>query len=116
MYTSDKCASRLAGGGAAARASRRALIVLALLLVVGLAPASFAQTTGSATLRGTVKDANGAVVPNAAVVLVSDRTGQERRITTGGEGTYTFASVDPGTYTLKVEAANFKAYQQRASW
>ncbi|HVF29080.1 MAG TPA: TonB-dependent receptor, partial [Pyrinomonadaceae bacterium] len=94
------------------RSSRWALLAFALLLVVGLAPQSFAQTTGSSTLRGTVKDPAGAVVPNATVVLVSERTGQERRITTGDEGTYTFASIDPGTYTLRVESANFKTSEQ----
>ena len=31
------------------------------------APSAFAQGTGSATLRGTVKDPKGAVVPNAAI-------------------------------------------------
>lgn len=88
----------------------RGIIGIALLLI--LIPATYAQTTGSSTLRGVVKDPNGAIVPNANVILVSERTGQERRTPTSSEGTYTFASVDPGSYTLRVEGANFKTYQQ----
>lgn len=87
-------------------------LAISLLVLFAVAPGAFAQTTGSATLRGVVKDANGAVVPNATVTLVSERTSAERRGTTGEDGTYTFASVDPGPYTLRVEAANFKSSVQ----
>src|SRR3712207_4136129 len=91
---------------------RRFLWVVGLLLTLCAAPVALAQTTGSATLRGTVKDPNGAVVANATVTLVSERTGEERRITTGGEGSYAFASLDPGAYTLRVEASGFKSQEQ----
>lgn len=87
-----------------------------VLLAVVLAALGFAsapaQTTGSATLRGTVKDPNGAVVPNAAVTLTSDRTKAERKAQTSDEGTFTLVSLEPGAYTLAVEGANFKKYVQ----
>lgn len=85
---------------------------LALFALLTVTPAAFAQTSGSATLRGTVKDAAGAIVPASTVTITSNRTSAERKITTGNEGTFTFPSLDPGTYTLKVEAANFKTYVQ----
>ncbi|CAN5796705.1 hypothetical protein BH18ACI4_BH18ACI4_18720 [soil metagenome] len=87
-------------------------LAFSLLMLLVTAPVSFAQTTGSATLRGTVKDPNGAVVPNATVTLVSNRSQNERRTTASDEGTYIFTSVDPGPYTLRVEAANFKTSVQ----
>src|SRR5215213_8018027 len=60
-------------------------LAICLAFVVG-APSSFAQTTGSATLRGTVKDPQGAVLPDAVVTLVNERTREERQDKTSGEG------------------------------
>ncbi|MFL6332562.1 MAG: carboxypeptidase regulatory-like domain-containing protein [Pyrinomonadaceae bacterium] len=91
------------------------LLLLAFALCVSLvggAPAAFAQTTGSATLRGTVKDPAGAVVPNASVTLTNEGTKEERKATTNDEGGYVFSAVSPGTYTVKVEAGGFKTTTQ----
>src|SRR5436853_5900431 len=71
------------------------------VMTVGLAVSlSSAQTTGSATLRGTVKDPKGAVVPKAAVALVNEATKAERKTTTNDEGQYVFTALIPGNYTL----------------
>lgn len=92
--------------------SRLLHLAFSFLILFAAAPSVFAQTSGSATLRGTVKDTTGAVVPSATVTLTSNRTNSERRITTGDDGGFTFPSLDPGSYTLKVEAANFKTSVQ----
>ena len=73
-----------------------------------------AQVTGSATVRGTLKDPKGAVVPNANVTLVNEATKSERKTTSNDEGGYVFTSVVPGTYTVKVEAGGFKTVNQSA--
>lgn len=91
----------------------RALVIL--LLVLSSSPVCLGQASGSATLRVTVKDPNGAVVPKATVILTSERTGEQRRAETSGEGTTGFASLNPGTYTVRIEATNFKASEQRIS-
>lgn len=83
-----------------------------LILFVFAVPVALGQTSGSATLRGTVKDVSGAVVPEADVTLIGEGTGIERKATTNDEGTYVFATVDPGRYTLRVERASFKTYVQ----
>src|SRR5207244_3520990 len=70
------------------------------------------QTTGSATLQGLVRDPTRAVVAHASVAITSQRTGEQRNATTSDEGRFVFASLDPGSYTLKVEAAGFKLYEQ----
>jgi hypothetical protein len=87
-------------------------LLFGLLILLVIATDSFAQTTGSATLRGVVKDPTGAVIPNATIVLTSNRTGTERKAQSGSEGLFTLASLDPGTYTLTVEAAGFKKHVQ----
>ena len=85
--------------------------VLSLTMIAGARPA-LAQTAGGATLRGTVKDPNGAVVPDATVTLINDRTKDERKTTTNNEGLYVFTAVTPDTYTLKVEGKGFKTLSQ----
>src|SRR5215211_3464738 len=93
------------------RRVRPSLLLFGLALCVSLiagAPATFAQTTGSATLRGTVKDPQGAVIRDASVTLINEGTKDERKTTTSDDGNYVFSAVTPGTYTVKVEAQGFK--------
>jgi hypothetical protein len=83
-----------------------------VLLMSGAGPLALAQTTGSATLRGTVKDQSGAVVPKATVTLTNDATKDTRKAQTSDAGIYVFSAVNPGVYTLKVESAGFKTAEQ----
>ncbi|MDT7781335.1 MAG: hypothetical protein QOC99_3847 [Acidobacteriota bacterium] len=79
-------------------------LLMALICVAALAQGS--QTGG---LTGIVTDPQGAVVPGAAVDVISDTTGKsERRVTTGEDGSYTVTLLTPGTYRLEVTAKNFK--------
>src|SRR5215813_13697726 len=87
-------------------------LALCLCLLAGGASVSIAQTTGSATLRGIVKDPNGAVVAGASVTLKSVRTQSERKAKTNSDGIYVFTAVDPSNYELKVEASGFKTLSQ----
>jgi hypothetical protein len=89
----------------------RTLTSALLLLVVGIA-AALAQTASSGTIRGTIKDPNGAIIPSANVTLKSNRTGTERTVQSSNEGLYVFVAVDPGSYTLTVEASGFKKFVQ----
>ena len=84
------------------------LFAFALLVSLTLISNVSAQTTSSATLRGTVTDPNGAVVPNANVTLTFVSTQTERKTKTSSDGVYAFTSLIPGNYTLTVEATSFK--------
>src|ERR1041384_4465724 len=86
-------------------------VVICMAFLANASP-TFAQTATSATLRGTVKDPQGAVVSGAKVTIISERTKEERSITTGDEGGYVFTAVTPDTYTVKVEGQGFKTSQQ----
>jgi hypothetical protein len=67
-----------------------------------------AQTSSSATVLGTVKDASGAVVAGAQVTLKNTATGAARQQDTSSAGSYTFPDVPPGTYALTAEKAGFQ--------
>src|SRR5882724_4794166 len=69
-------------------------------LVLFIASSLFAQT---ATLRGTVTDETGAIIPQAKVTL-SGPGGLVKTTTAGDDGTYSFAGLAPGNYTVQASA------------
>ena len=66
-----------------------------------------------ARLQGRVTDASQAVVVGAKVTLLNVSQGIETVRETSASGAYVFDFVDPGTYTLSVEAAGFRKYVQQ---
>lgn len=78
-----------------------------LVLFVSL---SFAQT-GTTSVRGTVLDKSGAAVA-AAKVTVTNEQALQRETQTDNSGEYRLLALPPGTYTLTVEKAGFRTFQQ----
>jgi len=78
-----------------------------VLLIVGNAATVFAQSDRG-TIRGTVTDPAGAIVPNAKVVLNGLETGETRETTTSEDGFYTFPELRPAVYQITVEAQGFQ--------
>jgi hypothetical protein len=74
-------------------------------LFFSLALSVFGQTFGD--LSGEVRDASGAIVAGAKVSLLNSATGATRDTVTSEAGTYAFPSLQPGSYTMKVEKAGF---------
>src|ERR1051325_9821789 len=81
---------------------------LALGMLLCVSATIYAQGTNLGTLRGTVTDPNGAVIPNAAVKITDQTTGLSPDVTTDGEGNYEAAALKPGTYKITVAASGFK--------
>ena len=84
---------------------------VALLFLFVFAGVASAQ---NAALVGTVSDSTGAVVPGATVTLTNQANGVSSTTETDNAGSYGFAQVRPGNYSLRTEAAGFKAYLQRS--
>ncbi|MBV9885396.1 MAG: carboxypeptidase regulatory-like domain-containing protein, partial [Acidobacteria bacterium] len=83
---------------------------LALLLLVTLCPMkSMAQALSGIT--GVVTDQTGAVVPEAKITVTNVSTGVKSFATTSSAGTYTITDLNPGTYTVTIEAAGFQTAQ-----
>jgi hypothetical protein len=72
-------------------------------------PAAYGQIYTSSVL-GTVTDSSGAVVPGAKATLVNVNTGVTDTTQTNGAGDYLFQYLQPGQYTLTVEAKGFKKF------
>lgn len=78
-----------------------ACLSLAALTVLG----QDVQTKGF--IGGTVTDPAGAAVPGAKVTATGQQV--ERSATTNDSGIFRIENLDPGTYTVRVEQAGFKA-------
>ena len=78
---------------------------LVLLFAVLGASLCFAQF--SASIQGVVEDPSGAGVAHAKVELVNSGTQVTTATTTDGSGDFRFASLAPGSYSIKVEAPGF---------
>src|SRR5256886_10049042 len=87
-------------------AAVKSISLAALLMCLLALTALGQQTTGS--LNGTVNDPSGAVVAGATVTAVNTATGAERSAVSSSTGTFDFQALQPGTYTISVDAKGFK--------
>jgi hypothetical protein len=85
----------------------------AMLGVFVLTSATALAQSTTATIRGTVADSQGGVLPGAVVVVTNAATRNTREATVDARGGYQFAGLFPGTYDLKVELTGFKTYEQK---
>ena len=91
--------------------ARDATLVLCALLLAS--HSAFGQTSTTATIRGTVQDPTGGVLPGATVTTTNTGTKAVTTAVTDDRGQYLFAGLFPGTYDLKAELAGFKTYEQK---
>ncbi len=81
------------------------------VILLGCASVAVGQTR-IGTIQGTVKDPNGALLPNATVTLVQPVTGYKQAVTTDATGSFRIVNVPFNTYKLRVEAAGFQLSEQ----
>lgn len=74
------------------------------VLTFSFAHLSFAQQTG--TVRGTVTDETGAIIPATAVQLAAS-DGTVSSAQTNESGAYSFAGVKPGKYSIRISVPGF---------
>src|SRR5215467_4573008 len=82
------------------------LFLLVFLLSICLVFPTFAQTSGQASLRGTVSDPSGARIPGATVVLQGPAGEQTK--TADPTGQYSFSGLSAGKYEVRISAPDFK--------
>ncbi len=71
-----------------------------------LLPAAHAQFRGS--LRGTVTDPQGALVPGATVTLTNTETNEKQVSTTSGDGIYNFSALPPARFSITAAKPGFQ--------
>src|SRR6266851_1977845 len=63
-------------------------------------------------ISGTVNDSSGSAVVGAEAVLLNQGTGQTRQMASDQSGSFLFAQLLPGSYTLTISAPGFKKAQE----
>ncbi len=79
-----------------------------LLLMLLWTAMAFGQT--SASLSGVVQDPQGNAVVGAKVTVTDPTKNQQFATTTTSDGTFAFPTLQPGNYTVTVEAQGFKKF------
>ncbi len=83
-----------------------------IALFLFLTSAAFGQRD-LGTVTGTIVDAQGAAVPNAKVTITNDATQVTYDTVTTDAGIFSRPAVNPGSYTIRVQAAGFQAAEQK---
>ena len=92
--------------------SLTAATAIAVLLLMGSGGLSMYGQTVSGRISGTVKDANGAAIPNANVTITNLATNLVRTATTDDDGFYNATNLPVGTYTVAAVGTGFKKAEQ----
>src|SRR5262244_1839323 len=91
---------------------RHLLLVIATAALVPLTAAAVAAQNPTGSIRGTVNDEQGAVIPKAAITVTNKATGDVRKTTTTDDGTYGVENLLPGDYDVKIEGSGFSTVTQ----
>src|SRR5204863_9609111 len=105
--------SRMGNGEALMIGKLRVGAVACAVFLLGMcAGPAFAQVN-TGTVLGTVKDAQGGVIPGATVTLISEARGtRSAPVVTNENGDFVFANVTADTYTVEVTLESFKTSQR----
>src|SRR3974377_153349 len=90
-----------------------ALLFAGAVLLTIAAPTMLRAQIDMGGVAGTVKDPTGAAVATAVLTLTNEATNVAQKAISSSTGTYVFEAVPVGSYTLKVEAKGFSAYQSQ---
>ncbi|HLE63729.1 MAG TPA: TonB-dependent receptor [Pyrinomonadaceae bacterium] len=80
------------------------ILILISSLLLGSAP----SPQVGITLKGSVQDQAGSVIPEAKLILTNTITAEVRTVVADNAGCFSFADVQPGQYSLKAKADGFE--------
>ena len=89
----------------------KAGLVACLAIFVSISVLGFGQQL-TGTLSGTTVDSTGAVVANAKVTMKNELSGDIRTTVSNSTGYFSITAIQPGTYTVTIEAPGFKLWKQ----
>lgn len=85
-------------------------VVLAVCALLAWAAISFAQSSITGGIGGAVVDASGAAVPKAKITARNEQNNQAQSAIANATGGFRLTTVDPGFYTVTIQAAGFGDY------
>ncbi|MFZ0394062.1 MAG: TonB-dependent receptor [Terracidiphilus sp.] len=92
--------------------SLKNMFVASFALVLLCCPTTMHSQELAGTIKGTVTDTSGAVIPNANVAITQiGGTNAPRTVQTDGHGSYTATNLAAGNYSITISAKGFEDYQ-----
>jgi len=92
--------------------SAKLIFLLAVIAAVCLLTAAGFAQSFRGSIRGTITDPSGGVLPNAKVTAKNIATGLVRETVTGGDGAYVIAELPAGEYTVTAQATQLQPAAQ----
>src|SRR6185369_15334594 len=87
---------------------KRILLFFVAIAILGvIVPKASAQQSATASISGTVKDSNDALVTGSQVTVTQKATGIRREATSNGDGFFVITNLAAGAYEMKVRAKGF---------
>ena len=87
-------------------------LVITVFMVFVFVVSSNAQTAGSGSIQGVVKDPSGAVAAKATVEIENGVSGYTRTTSSGSDGSFKFINVPFDVYHMTVRVTGFATYTQ----
>lgn len=100
-------------GRHAKRAAGMVLRFTLAVLAICLAASTARAQTSSGTISGHVVDQTGAIVAGAQVNLINQLTGAKVATKVSSHGDFTFPDVQPGTFTVNIQASGYKTFEKK---
>jgi hypothetical protein len=82
---------------------------VAVILIFGLQNVTAVAQLSTGDIVGTVTDSSGAIIPGAKVVLTNTGTQVQTNAVSNGSGNYLLTFLQPGNYSLRIEAPGFES-------
>ena len=91
------------------KSAREGLVVRAAIfgMLLCLSAPAESEETILATLRGSLRDQSGSLVPEATVNAIHVKSGRNRAVRSNGEGQFEIPQLAPGTYELQASRDGF---------
>jgi hypothetical protein len=112
----DQAAGRSGNGRRPCRLFRIADLFLMLALVLtmfGVLSVDALAQRFDGSIRGTVKDVSGAIVPGATVTALNQASGTKSETITSSAGIFIFPNLITGSYTISVQTTGFKSFVRK---
>jgi hypothetical protein len=84
-----------------------------VFFVIGCCGISWSQASFT-SLRGTITDPSGALIPGSQVTIVNKATGLKSTEAANGSGEYGFQQIAPGTYVITADGSGFSTQSKQA--